>query len=298
MRHFESIEDLSNYYGVPLKHPLISLLKYEEAEEEDIIRNEALSFEFYTISFVNNFNGYVEIDGVKFEGERAVLHFIRPDQQYSCNSKNPWKGYQVLIHPNIYARYFSHKGISNYDFFSYEANESLSLDPSEKQTVETVLQMAWEEFNREEDNFSIPIVLSHISTLLNLSERFYARQFERRRALNNQLSSKFFKLLKGYYRNSKKGDCKQPSVQFFADQLAVTANYLSDTVKHQSGQSALTHIHEFIIAEAKTALKKNKKTVAEIAYDLGFEYPNYFSRLFKKKTQLSPSAYRKSVKST
>jgi AraC family transcriptional regulator, transcriptional activator of pobA len=296
LKHFKDIQNISEFYDVVLKHSLINILKYEEVNSGKIIKNEPISFDFYKISFVNNFNGFIQIGNTKFEGTNGVLHFVEPKQIYTCNSSNPWKGYEILIHPDIFNKHFTHKKISAYDFFSYEVNETLLLTEEEKQLVNNLMEMSWKEFNNK-DAFSISIILSYISTLLNLSERFYARQFESRKKLNNQLSNDFFKLLERYYFDNKDIEVQQPTVQYFADKLHVTANYLSDTIKHYSGKSGLTIIHEFIIEEAKRQLINTNQTVSEVSYRLGFEYPTYFSRLFKRKTNLSPTEFRKSVKS-
>lgn len=296
MKHFTDIQNISEYYDVDLKHLLINIQKYEEVNSDKIIKNEPISFDFYKISFVNNFNGFIQIGNTKFEGDNGVLHFVEPQQIYTCNSTNPWKGYEILIHPNIFNKHFTHKKISSYDFFSYEVNETLLLTKEEKISVGNLMKMAWEEFNNKDD-FSIPIILSYISTLLNLSDRFYARQFETRKKLNNQLSNDFHNLLKTYYFKNTNSEVQQPTVQYFADMLNVTPNYLSDTIKHHSGKPALTIIHDFIIEEAKRQLINSTQTVAEISYHLGFEYPSYFSRLFKRKTNFSPTDFRKSVKS-
>ena len=295
MKHFQNIQNISEYYGLNLKHPLIDIRSYEETKSEKLIKNEPISFEFYTISFVKNFNGFIQIGNTKFEGDNGVLHFIAPKQIYTCNSTNLWKGFQVLIHPNIFKEHFSHKEINAYDFFSYEVNESLLLTEQEKQVVENLLEMSWNEFNNKKDAFSISIILSYISTLLNLTERFYARQFDSRK-IHNQLSKDFFDLLRTYYFTAIKEDIRQPTVHFFAQKLNVTPNYLSDTIKHHSGKAALAVIQDFVIEQAKKELANSTLTVSEISYQLGFEYPNYFSRLFKRKTNLSPSQYRKSVK--
>ena len=297
MRHFKDIQKISKFYNVDIKHPLISIHKYEDAKSENLIKNEPISFDFYKISFVKNFNGFIQIGNTKFDGENGILHFVEPRQVYTCNSTNPWEGYEILIHSDIFKKYFSHKKISAYDFFSYEVNETLLLAKEEKKLVNNLMEMTWNEFNNKKDTFSIPIVLSYISTLLNLTERFYARQFDTRKKLYNQLSSKFFSLLKTYYSKRTDIEVQQPTVHFFANKLNVTPNYLSDTIKHHSGKSALTIIHDYVIEEAKNKLTTSTHTVSEISYKLGFEYPNYFSRLFKRKTNLSPTEYRKSVKS-
>lgn len=296
MKHFKDIQNISEFYDVATKHTLINILNYEEVKSGKVIKNEPISFDFYKISFVKNFNGFIQIGNTKFDGDNGVLHFVEPGQVYTCNSTNAWKGYEILIHPNIFNKHFTHKKISTYDFFSYEVNETLLLTKEEKESVGNLLEMAWKEFNNKDD-FSIPIILSYISTLLNLSERFYSRQFETRKKLNNQLSTDFLNLLKTYYIKNSNNETQQPTVQYFADKLSVTANYLSDTVRHHTGKPALTIIHEIVLEKAKRLLTNTNHTVSEISYQLGFEYPNYFSRLFKRKTKLSPSEFRKSVKS-
>jgi len=297
LKHFKNIQNIREFNNVDIKHPFIDILKYEESSNEKLIKNEPIIFDFYKISFVKNFNGFIQIGNTKFEGENGVLHFVEPKQVYTCNSTNPWKGFEILIHSDIFKKHFTHKKINTYDFFSYEVNETLLLTKEEEKLVSNLMEMAWSEFNNKKDNFSIPIILSYISTLLNLSERFYERQFDTRKTLCNQLSSNFFDLLKSYYSNVAGFEIHQPTVQFFANKLNVTPNYLSDAIKHNSGKSALTIIHDFVIEEAKNQLTTSNKTVSEISYQLGFEYPNYFSRLFKRKTNLSPTEYRKSVKS-
>lgn len=296
MKHFKDIQSLGEVYDVALKHSFIDIQKYEDVNRKKLIKNKPIRFDFYKISFVKNFNGSIQIGNTRFEGENGVLHFVEPGQVYTCNSTNPWKGYQILIHPDIFKKHFTHKKINTYDFFSYEVNETLLLVQEEENIVNNLMEMAWNEFNNKEDTFSIPIILSYLSTLLNLSERFYARQFDTRKTLYNQLSSQFFDLLKNYYSKTTNLEIQQPSVQFFAQKLNITPNYLSDTIKHHSGKSALTVIHDFVIEEAKIQLVNSNHTISEISYQLGFEYPNYFSRLFKRKTDLSPSQYRKSVK--
>jgi len=297
LKHFKNIQNLTNLYNIDSKHPLIDIQRYEDAKSEDLIKNEPISMDFYKISFVKNFNGFIQIGTTKFDGENGILHFVEPKQVYTCNATNPWEGFQILIHPDIFKKHFTYKKIGTYDFFTYEVNESLLLTKEEENLVNHLMEMAWHEFHNRKDTFSTPIILSYISTLLNLTDRFYARQFNARKILSNQLSSDFLDLIKTFYSAKTIFENKQPSVQFFAKKLNVTPNYLSDTVKHHSGKSALTIIHDFVIEEAKNQLINTKLTVSEISYKLGFEYPNYFSRLFKRKTKLSPTEYRKSVKS-
>jgi len=300
MKYFENINDLTEYYKVNLKHPLIDIRRYADIIPLIPIKIEPVILGFYKIAFIKNFNGYMEYGKTKFSGTNGVLYFVEPGQTYSCTSTEPWEGYQILVHPDIYKNYLSEKNINTYNFFSYDVNESLLLTEEEENTISFLMNQAWNELNNKKDDFSIPIVLSFISTLLNISERFYSRQFNTRKTMCNHLLSNFFKLLKTYYTSTEPrtyGANKQPSLLFFSEKLNVTPNYLSDTIRHHSGKSALNIIHEYIIQEAKRLLTTSNQTVSEISYLLGFEYPNYFSRLFKRKTKLSPSDFRKSVKS-
>ena len=298
MKYIENIKEINDFFGIESQHPLIDIRRFSDIVPDEPREMEPITFDFYKISYVKNFNGYLKYGKTKYSGKDGVLYFVEPGQQYSCTSTNKLEGYQILIHPDIYKKYLSEKSIKSYSFFSYDINESLLLTKEEEDSVNTLMKEAWEEMNSMKDDFSISIVLSYIATLLNKTERFYARQFSNRKTMCNQLSSDFFKLLKSYYKTTSNFSNKeQPSVFYFAEKLNVTPNYLSDTIRHHSGKSALNIIHEYIIEEAKILLITSSQTVSEISYILGFEYPNYFSRLFKKKTNLSPSDFRKSVKS-
>ena len=296
MKYFENISNVNEYLKIDSKHPLIDIRRYADIMPLIPMKSESIIFGFYKISFVRNFNGFMQFGEKKLTGKNGVLYFVAPEQEYSCTSTVPWEGYQILIHPDIFKDYLTGKNIDAYNFFSYDVNESLLLTEEEENTVSVLMNEAWNEFNNMNDDFSIPIILSYISTLLNTSERFYSRQFNSRKKMCNQLASDFFKLLKTHYRDTTNPN-KQPTVLFLSEKLNITPNYLGDTIKHHTGKSALSIIHEYIIEEAKILLMTSSKSVSEISYKLGFEYPTYFSRLFKKKTNLSPSNYQKSVKS-
>ena len=295
MKVFENINSLNKYFNIDSKHPLIDIQRYSDIIPLIPLKSEPAIFGFYKISFIQNFDGFLQYGENKFSGKNGVLYFVAPGQKYSCTSTKPWDGYQILIHPDIYKSHLTEKNIEAYNFFSYDTNESLLLTEEEENTITFIMNESWNEFNNKNDDFSIPIILSYISILLNTSERFYLRQFSTRKKMCNQLASNFFKLLKTYYRDTI--DPVLPSVFFFSEKLHVTPNYLSDVIRHYTGKSALNIIHEYIIREAKILLKTSNRSISEISYMLGFEYPTYFSRLFKKKTNISPSGFRESVNS-
>ncbi len=296
MNFFENINDLNKYFKIESQHSLIDIRRYEDIIPLIPMKIDPVISGFYKISFVQNFNGFMQFGTTKFSGTNGILYFVTPGQKYSCTSTKPWNGYQILIHPDIFKNHLTEKNIDAYNFFSYDVNESLLLTKDEENTVSFLMNEAWNELNNKKDDFSMPIILSYISILLNTSERFYSRQFNTRKTMCNQLANDFFKLLKTHYSDTTNQN-KQPSVFFFSEKLNVTPNYLGDTIKHYTGKSALSIIHEYILEEAKILLQTSAKSVSEISYMLGFEYPTYFSRLFKKKTSISPSEFRKSVKS-
>ncbi len=293
MIHFEQINDLNNHYGIgESKHPLIDIRKYSNAHP---ISNEPVKLDFYKIGIKKNFKGFVQYGKTKYDSTKGVMYFLEPNQIFSWASEETWDGYHIFIHPDIYKKNYAVKNIKSYNFFSYQVNEALFLTETEKDRIEFLIDEALFELNKE-DKFSVPIVLSYINTLLNIIERFYERQFDTRKPIYNQLTTNFLQLLKKYYSNERNYKT-QPSVFFFAEELNITPRYLSDIIKSNTGKSALTIIHDHIVEEAKILLVNSQKSVSEISFMLGFDYPNYFSRLFKKKTKLSPSDYRISLKS-
>lgn len=296
MKLFRNMRELNEYHHIDSRHPLLDIRRFADLRLAANVKRETAVSGFYKIVFIQNFNGYMQQGDTKFDDTNGVLYFITPGQKYSCTSTVPWEGYQILLHPDLFKNHLTEKNIDAYNFFSYEVNESLLLTAAEEKSIQFLMHEAWDELNNKNDDFSISIILSYISILFNNAERFYHRQFETRKTVCNQLTSDFFTLLKTYY-DTPTDPVKQPSVFFFSEKLHVTPNYLSDMIRHHTGKSALTVIHEYIIEEAKLLLKTSNESVAQISTTLGFEYPNYFSRLFKKKTAVSPSDFRKSVKS-
>ena len=292
MQYFENINDLNEYYKVNSKHSLIDIQKYSDIVPFRAIQSKTSILGFYKISLITNFEEISEKENTK-----VILNFVEPGQKYYYPPTKYFKGYQILLHSDIFKEYLTEKSIIKYNFFSYNVSKSLVLTKDEENTINFLITQAWNEFNNKDDDFSTPIVLSYISTLLNLAERFHYHQFKTRKTMCNRISNNFFKLMRTYYSKAKHSDTKQPTLLFFAEKLNVTPNYLSDVIRHHTGKSALSIIHEYIIQEAKKLLISTNQTISEISFNLGFEYPNYFSRLFKKKTSLSPSDFRKSVKS-
>jgi AraC-like DNA-binding protein len=202
--------------------------------------------------------------------------------------------YTLLIHPDFLQRHPLTKAIKQYGFFSYSANEALHLSDAEKTTIFSIFHIIEAELAARIDEFSQDIVIAQIELLLAYANRFYKRQFITRKAVNHDLLERLDTLLDHYFDDNKSLLQGLPSVHFLAGQLHVSPSYLSDMLRTLTGQNTQQHIHGKLIERAKDLLATTQLTVSEVAYQLGFEHSQSFSKLFKLKTQLSPLAFRQS----
>ena len=205
---------------------------------------------------------------------------------------NTTEGWTLAFHPDLIRKSGLADKISHYSFFNYEVNEALHLSEDERLTIEDLLDKIIKEYSQNLDKHSQNLMISTIELLLDYCTRFYDRQFYTRTNLNSDIVSKFEKLLKKYYQSEKVHELGIPSVTYCAKELNLSGNYLSDLLKKETGKTAQEHIHLFIIDKAKNNLLNSTKSISIIGYDLGFEYPQHFSNLFKSKTGFSPSEYR------
>lgn len=186
--------------------------------------------------------------------------------------------------------------IKKYGFFSYSANEALHLSPKEEKQIESIVENIDLEYQSNVDEFSKDIIISQLSTLLKYANRFYERQFINRKALTNDLLERFNQQLESYFEAGQLQETGIPSIEQIADHLSVSQRYLSDTLKKETGKTSTEHLQLYLIDQAKNILLDPKKTVSEVAFELGFEYPPYFSRLFKKKEGVSPTEFRENYR--
>lgn len=200
----------------------------------------------------------------------------------------------MLIHPDFLWNSPLAKAIRQYEFFSYSVNEALFLSDKEETTINNIVHNIRQEYHSNIDKFSQSIIISQIDTLLNYAERFYQRQFITRQITNHKILGRLEEVLEQYFSNAESASKGIPTVQYVADSLHVSAGYLSGLLKTLTGQSTQQHIHEKLIEKAKEKLSSTDLSVSEIAYELGFEHPQSFSKLFKVKTNLSPLAFRES----
>src|SRR5699024_1587116 len=234
----------------------------------------------------------------QYDFDEGVMSFIAPNQvlriEHDPEEILNRSGWMLFIHPDFLWKYPLSKTIRQYAYFDYSVNEALFLSEKEEETIINIIQKIQQEYHANIDKFSQNIIISYMETLLNYSERFYERQFLTRKITNHSILDRLEELLSRYFGDDTQTVKGVPSVQYIADTLNVSPNYLSGLLKVLTGQSTQQHIHNKLIEKAKERLSTTELTVSEIAYELGFEYSQSFSKLFKNKTQLSPLEFRRS----
>lgn len=282
----------------PPQHPLISVIDYSAVECISEISKINWVFDFYHISIKRGLNAKLKYGQQEYDFDNGVMFFISPNQVFGIESEqisvSKQSGWMLLIHPDFLWNTSLSKTIRHYEYFDYSVNEALFLSDKEEGTVKGIIQNIQEEYNSNIDKFSQNIIISHLETLLNYSDRFYQRQFITRKKQSHQILEQVEKLLTTYFNSDNLILKGLPTVQYIADTLNVSPSYLSGLLKTLTGQSTQQHIHDKLIEKAKEKLSTTDLTVSEIAYALGFEHPQSFSKLFKIKTTFSPLEFRQS----
>lgn len=295
-RKFESLSELHKMLGLPKPlHPMISLVENKDNKINLSQLPGSFVHSFYKISLKINLTGKIKYGQGYYDFDEGGLLFKAPNQ-VSANAEidQDHSGFTVLFHPDFLAGYPLAKKIKQYGFFSYSVNEALHLSDKEKATIISVFKNMQEELNGTIDDFSQDVVISQIELLLNYSNRFYKRQFITRKAINNNLLQKLEEILDDHFNDEKSLKERILTVHFLADKLNMSPGYLSDMLRSLTGQNTQQHIHAKLIEKAKEKLSTTDLTVAEIAYELGFEHSQSFSKLFKSKTNVSPLEFRSS----
>lgn len=297
MQHFKTLSAFIDYLELPgPEHPMISVFSAEEDRFLPCPKTSSppITNECYSISFKKIVTGDLTYGRTKYDFTNGTLFFIAPRQvlQWNENVIQDQKGFSIHIHQDFLKGTELAQQIKKYGFFSYTANEALHLSPKEEEQLESIVESIHTEYMNNQDEFSKDIMISLLSTLLNYAQRFYERQFLNRKELSTHLLDAFNQELSRSFASGELQEKGIPSIEQIAEKLAVSKRYLSDTLKKETGKSSSEHLQLYLIDEAKNILLNPKKTVAEVAYELGFEYPPYFSRLFKKKEGISPSEYR------
>lgn len=295
---FDSLSDAHRAFGLtkPL-HPLISLISETTDREKIISPNSPHVLNFYKISYRPKFSGKLKYGQDYYDFDEGGLLFAAPGQIVGGNNEEDVTGcstYALLIHPDFLLGFPLAKKVKQYGFFSYSANEALHLSDKEKATIISIFRIIEEELNSRIDDFSQDVVISQIELLLNYANRFYNRQFITRKAASNNLLQRLEEILDEYFNSEKSLSKGIPTVQFLSEKMNISPSYLSDMLRSLTGQNAQQHIHHKLIEKAKEKLSTTSLSVSEVAYELGFEHPQSFSKLFKTKTNLSPLEFRRS----
>lgn len=292
------IESISQFnqicgYGKPT-HPLITIIDISEIETLESHIGIRSVFNLYVIGLKDSSCGN-QYGRNHYDFDSGVLFFHAPNQIQTITrvqKKGEVKGWMILFHPDLVRNTPLGKKIEEYNFFDYAIHEALHLSESEQKTITDCIQMIKDEIIERVDNHSQTVISSTLELLLNFSHRFYERQFNTRSAQNSDYLTQFEDQLKSYYKTGLFKTEGIPSVDYFSNKIHLSSSYLSDLLKKETGLNAKERINVFIIDKAKMRLLSSADTVSEIAYELGFNYPHYFSRLFKSKTGKTPNEFR------
>lgn len=293
----KSIAEFHKMKGLPSpEHPLISLFDFETFVCSKEINNKNFVFDFYHISIKRSIDAKFKYGQSHYDFDEGVMFFIAPNQVFGIEKieeiASSESGWVLMIHPDFLWNTPLAKNISHYEFFDYAVNEALFLSEKEEATLNAIVKNIKQECNANVDKFSQSIIISQLETLLNYSERFYQRQFFSRRVSSHQILDNVEKTIEDYFNNENTSGL--PTVQFVAQSMNISPMYLSSLLKSLTGLTTQQHIHEKLIEKAKQKLSTTELTVSEIAFQLGFEHSQSFSKLFKNKTSVSPIEFRNS----
>ncbi|WP_149277325.1 helix-turn-helix domain-containing protein [Pareuzebyella sediminis] len=296
----ETISEIHRFLGLAKpKHPLVSVYRMGDAIDNLKVDNFRYSIGLYQISFKDNCAfTIVNYGRNSYDYQDGTLIFTAPNQVMEFKKVEKGEvshGWTLAFHPDLIRKSELGKKIEQYSFFSYASNEALHVSDEERKTVAEITEKIEKEISNNIDEHSQTLIISNIELLLNYCVRFYDRQFYTRTNLNQDIASRFEQLIKDYYYQEKQLEFGIPTVQYCGEALNMSPKYLSDLLRKETGQSTQDHIHQYVIEKAKNRLLNSNESASEIAYTLGFEYPQYFSKIFKKKTTMSPNEFRKTL---
>ncbi|MBD1422048.1 helix-turn-helix domain-containing protein [Sphingobacterium chuzhouense] len=293
-----SINALYQFLGLKKpSNPLISVFNFDDVKLEPETILSTIMTDFYVVALKKDCaGGKCKYGQQYYDFDEGIMYFIAPHQvlQFEDVLLNGVKGFVLVVHPDFLQGYSLASQIKDYGYFSYKSNEALHASEKEEKSIMDIIENIHNEIDTNMDGFTQDLLVSNIDLLLKYCDRFYNRQFLTRKKVNNDLLTKLEALLDDYFRNDKLLETGVPSVQFVANELHLSPNYLSDMLRVQTGQTTQQHIQDRVIEKAKELLSTTSMSVSEIAYYLGFEYPRSFHRLFKNRTSNSPLAFRAS----
>lgn len=289
----ESISDLHDLVQYPRpRHPLVSVIDHNDFYARRPKDTALFRFGFYTIS-CKKFEGLLYYGKGQYDFREGSLMFTAPGQVIGAGPDvKVDEGWALFIHPDLLHGTSLDKKMHQYSFFNYEVNEALHISEDERTIIKDCVGMIDREYKQSIDKHTQHVIVSNIELLLNYCSRFYDRQFYTRAKVNADVVQRFETLLKDYFSQGNLAETGLPAVAYFASNLHLSPNYLSDLLQKSTGKSTMEHIHLELVEKAKSLLWGTDNSISEIAYELGFEYPSHFTKIFKAKTGKSPSEYR------
>jgi len=293
--HLQNISDLQKLFKLGKStHPLVTVLDFSKVNDS-VEEKIKITTDFYSIMFKNYCKNTLKYGRKEIDFQDGSLVCIAPNQSIETDTevenRDDKMGWGLFFHPDLIRSTSLNEKMSTYTFFSYEVTEALHLSEKEKMILFECIQKINTELQENIDEHSQYIIVSTIELLLNYCLRFYGRQMITRNQTHKLILSQIEKILTNYFTNNETNK-KLPTVKYLANEVHLSPSYLSDLLKKETGKNAQEHIHFYIIESAKSYLKNTEKNINEIAYNLGFDYPQYFNKLFKQKTGKTPVEYR------
>lgn len=295
----KTITEFHRIGGLPKpEHPLVSVINVEDVKRFRDDEPANFIYEFYFIALKRNCDAKFKYGQQQYDFDEGTMFFVGPNQIFGVeqgkNDSEKKSGWMLLFHPDFLWNTSLAKKIKQYGYFDYSVHEALFLSEKEESVMNNIIRNIEQEYHSNIDKFSQNVIISQLELLLTYSERFYERQFITRKITNHKILGRLEELLTRYFNNDDLINKGLPTVQYIAGELNVSPNYLSSLLKVLTGQNTKQHIHDKLIEKAKEKLSTTNLSVSEIAYELGFEHSQSFSKLFKNKTTFSPLEFRQS----
>lgn len=290
----KNVGDYSRYVGHTDRHPLVSVIDYVEVSP---VRHCLNNYSVYGIFFHDEAEIDLTYGCGKYDYKKGTVICVAPGQiggKEDNGERVMLTGWALLFHPDLLHGTPLKKAIRNYSFFDYRVNEALHMTDEEHNILSSLMRQIQDELQNEHDELQNSIIIGYIELVLNFCQRFYNRQFITRRLENSDILMKFDSLLRDYYEEKLQTTLGIPTVQYCADKLCMSPNYFGDVIKRASGDTASNYIRQYVISLAKNEFA-NGTGIAQVAYELGFEYPQHLSRMFKKQTGMTPTEYEERI---
>ena len=290
--NINTVQQYNDYFGVDTQHPLVTVIDGRKGKPLHFCKK---LYNIYAILIKDTDCGNLKYGRSIYDYQQGAMLFLAPGQVMGSEDDgllHQPEGWVLAFHPELLRGTPLAQSIRDYTYFSYNANEALHLSGHERQTIISCMEKIQEELYYPIDKHSKSLIVDNVKLLLDYCIRFYDRQFISRENLNSDILARFEALLDDYFRSGKPATEGLPTVQACADKLCLSPNYLSDLLRKETGLSALKHIQQKTLETAKERVFNTRKSVSEIAYELGFQYPQHFTRWFKKQMGCTPNEYR------